>query len=514
MRKITSQYGMSILFLVTGLMLFIAVPAAQHQDAPNDKEIRNRIEDVLLQDAGVPGQAIDIQVQNGIAELSGATNNLLTKERAVRLAETVKGVRAVLDHIDVEMSEKSDAKIKKDVKSALKSNPATSPFSIGISVDNAVVTLSGTVSSWREKNLAGTLAKSITGVKTVTNNVDVEYQSSRSDEEIAKDVRSALRWDALIDDGLIDVSVNDGEVILSGTVGSAAEKRRAYVDGWVTGTRWVDTEKLNVEGWERSEKLRKGKYRDISDSDIKEALQDALTREPNVDRSDVGVMVSDGIATLRGKVSSLNAKRTATQVAQNTVGVWRVKNRLKVRPGQQLSDAEVTKQISQALQRTPFVEHGEVTVRVRDGKVRLGGTVDTPFEKAQAEGIVSAVAGVIQINNDIRVVGDQPGRVNNPYVDERYIYYNYSVYGNDEVEVTESDWAVQEDIEDEFWWSPFVDGDDISVVVSDGIATLTGTVDTWAERKAATENALEGGATSVVNKLSVKHGPSDLRYNR
>jgi osmotically-inducible protein OsmY len=73
---------------------------------------------------------------------------------------------------------------------------------------------------------------------------------------------------------------------------------------------------------------------------------------------------------------------------------------------------------------------------------------------------------------------------------------------------------VQEDIEDESWWSPFVDGDDISVVVSDGIATLTGTVDTWAEREAATENALEGGATSAVNKLSVRHGPSDLRYSR
>lgn len=514
MRDFISKYGTSICVLATGLIFVATAAAVQQKDPLSNKELRNRVEDVLLKDVGIPGQSLDIKVENGIVELSGVTHNLLAKERAVRLAETVKGVRAVLDHIKVETPERSDSDIKKDVESALQSNPATSAFSIGISADNAVVTLTGTVTSWREKTLVGTIAKSIRGVRSITNAVDVEYQLSRSDEEIAEDVRSALRWDVLVNDGLIDVSVTNGEVTLSGTVGSAAEKRRAYVDAWVAGTRWVHTEKLIVDKWARSEELRKGKYTNISDSDIKKALKEALEREPNVDSSAIGIMVAHGIATLRGEAASLNAKRTAAQVAQNTVGVWRVKNRLKVRPSQHLDDAEVTKQISHALHRTPFVEHGDVTVRVRNGKVRLGGTVDTRFEKAQAEGVVSTVAGVIQINNDIRVVEDGPQRTNNPYVDERYIYYNYSIYGNDQVEVTESDWALKQDIVDEFWWSPFVDSDDISVVVSDGIATLTGTVETWAERKVATENALEGGATSVVNRLNVKHGPSDLRYNR
>jgi osmotically-inducible protein OsmY len=45
------------------------------------------------------------------------------------------------------------------------------------------------------------------------------------------------------------------------------------------------------------------------------------------------------------------------------------------------------------------------------------------------------------------------------------------------------------------------------VTVDDGVVTLTGTVDTWTEREAAEENALEGGALRVVNRLDVDFGP-------
>lgn len=47
-----------------------------------------------------------------------------------------------------------------------------------------------------------------------------------------------------------------------------------------------------------------------------------------------------------------------------------------------------------------------------------------------------------------------------------------------------SDLAIMESIEDEFFWSPFVDHEDVNVSVSDGVATLTGTVEIWAERRA------------------------------
>ena len=67
-----------------------------------------------------------------------------------------------------------------------------------------------------------------------------------------------------------------------------------------------------------------------------------------------------------------------------------------------------------------------------------------------------------------------------------------------------SDPEIAEAIRNELWWSPFVDADGITIVVEDGIATLTGTADSWAERQSATENAYEAGAVWVDNDLGVR----------
>jgi osmotically-inducible protein OsmY len=73
------------------------------------------------------------------------------------------------------------------------------------------------------------------------------------------------------------------------------------------------------------------------------------------------------------------------------------------------------------------------------------------------------------------------------------------------------DREIEKNIEDELWWSPFVDEGDISIAVADGVATLVGVVDTLRERRVATENAYEGGAKQVRNLLKVRYGPESLR---
>ena len=56
-----------------------------------------------------------------------------------------------------------------------------------------------------------------------------------------------------------------------------------------------------------------------------------------------------------------------------------------------------------------------------------------------------------------------------------------------------------------------MDEDDITVQVSDGVASLTGAVDTLRDRRIATVNAYEGGARQVRNHLKVRFGPEALR---
>lgn len=63
---------------------------------------------------------------------------------------------------------------------------------------------------------------------------------------------------------------------------------------------------------------------------------------------------------------------------------------------------------------------------------------------------------------------------------------------------------MRRDIERQLFWSPFVDENQVVVGVDAGRVTLTGTADSWRERDAAMENAFEGGAVYVENRLNVK----------
>ena len=56
-----------------------------------------------------------------------------------------------------------------------------------------------------------------------------------------------------------------------------------------------------------------------------------------------------------------------------------------------------------------------------------------------------------------------------------------------------------------------MDSEEVGVSVKDGIAILFGTVDSWAERLDAIENAYEGGARSVRDELKVPNGPAENR---
>ncbi|OQW32314.1 MAG: hypothetical protein A4E19_20010 [Nitrospira sp. SG-bin1] len=64
-----------------------------------------------------------------------------------------------------------------------------------------------------------------------------------------------------------------------------------------------------------------------------------------------------------------------------------------------------------------------------------------------------------------------------------------------------SDRELKKAVENQLFWSPFVDADDIKVSVKDGKVTLRGTVEDQSTAEGAIENAYEAGARDVVSKL-------------
>ncbi len=473
----------------------------------SDDNIENAVEDEYLFDQAVPLFRITVTCVDGILTLDGTVDNLLAKERALKIAETVKGIRSVINQIQVSsISKKSDEQLRREISQALIINPATESYEINISVSDNHVSLRGRVDSLREKNLAETVVKGVSGVKSVNNNIGLSMVASeRSDDDIFSDISQGLKWNALVDHELIKVAVEDGTAHLTGVVGSAAEKKQAVITAWVSGVRRVDTSGLETRYWARDPMLRKTKYELKSNEEIKTAVESALEKDPKITATDLSVFVSNGIVTLKGQVDSLKSCRVAVQDTRNTVGVAIVKNHLKVKPLPVfVNDTELEQIIENAFKRDTYVEDYEITVDVNNGVADLYGSVDTYFEKARAEDVASIIQGIYAVDNNIQIQKGWIPYFYNPFVDETNVR-DYGWYAFKGLDKQKQDWKILRSIKQELWWSPFVDEDQVNVEVDDGRATLTGQVDSMMEYDAATENALEGGAVSVDNDLVVSN---------
>jgi osmotically-inducible protein OsmY len=464
-----------------------------------DSEITETIKGEFLVARGVPSDAIEVETNEGIVTLSGSVNNILAKDRAQRITEMIKGVRSVVNTINVAPSGQSDAEIAGDISAALAADPATESWEINSTVNNGIVTLTGSVDSWQEKQLVAKVVKGVRGVTGLENNISVNPDVVRPDNEIRAEIEDALQWDARVDDGLIEVSVNDGIVTLGGSVGSLYEKSLATADAYVTGVSSVVNDPLTVEWWARDQMIRKQMYADVTDAEIQDAVKDALLYDPRVASFNVNVAVDNGEVMLTGNVDNLKAKNAAAQDASNTLGVWNVENQINVEPVDEVSQSDITTNVKNALERDPYVEASEVDVAVSDSMVTLTGVVDSYFEKWQAGDAAVRARGALAVDNNLTVDYEQLTYETSFYDWDATVFdYDYAI-------ASKTDAEIAEDIGDELYWSPFVDREEVTVAVNNGVATLTGNVDTWNERNQATEEAYEGGAMSVVNQLDVDY---------
>lgn len=485
---------------VAAAAMIAGTAAAAIEHLPNDR-IETALRTELRLTRGVPADAIQVSVADGVVTLTGRVDNILARERAVRVAKQLRGVEAVVDRIDVRPPKRPDADLRSDVIAALAEDPATHAWEIGVTADAGKVTLDGSVDSYAERELAETVAKGVRGVRSIDDQISVDWGTPMTDSEIQKEIEQRLRWDTHVDSGLIDVAVKDGNVTLSGAVGSAFERTKALELAWVKGVRSVDDEGLQVKWWARDEMKRNNEWPPVTDHEIEKAVERALLYDPRIVSFEPKVEVEDGIVTLRGVVDNAKARRAAARDAEDSVGVWYVRNFLEVR-GATRPDDRIEKDVLAALERDPYVTDLGIGVSSVNGKVFLYGDVDSYFQRAAAEDVASRVPGVLEVDNQLHVAYDalQYGLLDR-YATEPLL--NPYAFDHETISVR-PDAEIKKNIESEFFWSPFVDADAVHVSVDHGKATLTGTVDSWHERTAATENALEGGAIEVINELDVQ----------
>ena len=180
---------------------------------------------------------VKVDVQNGVAMLSGTVDLYEYKVDADKRVHKVKGVTAVRNDIEVAGPTVPDAELQAKLGEKLAYDRVGygNVFNaITLNVQNGVVTLGGHARTDVDKDSALALVSTYPGVKEVENEIQVDPVSIMDDRtrmEVARAVYSypSLNKYAIDPAKSIRISVQNGNVELYGVVDSKADKDTAFI---------------------------------------------------------------------------------------------------------------------------------------------------------------------------------------------------------------------------------------------------------------------------------------------
>ena len=197
----------------------------------SDAQIRDDVIRQLDWDPQVMSRDINVATTDNVVALTGFVHSYADKLAAERAAQSVYGVKAVANDIEVKpASVRTDPEIARDIVHAMKINVIVPDEKIRTLVKDGFVTLEGTVDWDFQRKGAETCARHIDGVRGVANLVTVKPRVSAAD--VSAKIEQALRRSAEVDARRITVSATDGRVYLYGSVSSSFEREEAERAAW------------------------------------------------------------------------------------------------------------------------------------------------------------------------------------------------------------------------------------------------------------------------------------------
>jgi osmotically-inducible protein OsmY len=213
-----------------------------------------------------------------------------------------------------------------------------------------------------------------------------------------------------------------------------------------------------------------------SDSDVKRDVEAELKWDPDIDPTDIGVAIKDGVVTLTGFVRSYTQKSQAERDVKRVSGVIGVANDIEVRlpTSSQRPDPDIARDAVAALKHELPYSSETMKVLVKDGWVTLEGTAEWHYQRMRVEEAVRRVSGIKGVSNLILL----------------------------KPRVAPSE--IKAKIEEAFRRSAEVDARRITVEANGSEVTLKGTVRSWAERQEAERAAWRSpGVTKIDNRITI-----------
>ena len=323
-----------------------------------------------------------------------------------------------------------DAYLTARAKLALWTTAGLRSATVHVDTFDGTITLHGSVATQAQRTLAGKVAAEGVEVKAVNNLLQVVPTQdakavARSDQELKAAAEKALRADPqLVDSSLWVKSVDNGVVLLVGEAHTYADQLRAIADvDQVPGVQRIASEVKSPRDFREDERitfvspraaLRDGKanlegraaaaQRGASDTRISAEVKLRLLTAPLIPSSEISVDTDLGVVTLFGLVPTAEVKKAAGAEAAKVEGLRRVDNQLEVvssaaKQAVDARDGDITRDLALTFQ--DRFEQRHVTVQVKNGTVRLTGTVRSGFDQLLAVRLARAVPGVHGVENQL-----------------------------------------------------------------------------------------------------------------
>lgn len=204
------------------------------------------------------------------------------------------------------------------------------------------------------------------------------------------------------------------------------------------------------------------------DDGLADFISMTFTSDERLAEDGIRVSVNQGIATLTGRVATLDQAERAVERTKSVEAVRGVISEIKIASAK-ASDAQRAAEIARRLAAAPGLTATAITVAVHDQYALLDGQVGCWDEQELAREIASEVPGIAVIDNRINATGK--GVRNDP--------------------------AIRSQIERDIAHDPLHDGLKISVSVTGGVVRLSGKVGTPGEKALLVHRAHVNGVSEV-----------------
>ena len=209
-----------------------------------NEDLQKEVQDAIKWEPLLNAAEIGVTVSDGIVTLTGIVDSYSKKVEAEEATKKVKGVKAVVEKIDVQLGTsflKTDSEIAHEIINSFRWNWEVPNDKVNVKVENGWVSLGGEVFWNYQREAAKKAASTLIGVKGVSSNITIKSETLDLIEKTEIERALARNW--AIDEKEIMVKVVGNRVTLNGTASSWYQKDEAGKIAWnAPGVSYVDNE--------------------------------------------------------------------------------------------------------------------------------------------------------------------------------------------------------------------------------------------------------------------------------